>query len=408
MGKWWLLSTAAVLWMASGYVLVRSGTDEVSSVRQSQTPARIVSMAPNLTEILFALGLEPNVVGVTQDSDYPPAARDKPRVGTFWQPSVEAVIATRPDLVVTQTFEQQKDLARRLQRMGYRSLMVDVDTIAGLFDGILAIGEATGAARQAQTLCEDMRTEIDRLATATAGQRRVKVLWVVQREPLRVAGRATFVNEMIELAGGENAIGATLHVYPAIGAEQVIATGPEVIIEPAMLPGSDGPAAKPGPVVLEPIRECPGGSGRTNLRDRWRHRLPAKPPAARRESERLPGVFGRTCSETDKCIHPSRPRTLLFRTSLAAVLLIAILLACSLVGPQEVSLKTAFHGATDRRDTQSGLRDPRAGPHPPGSPGGHGRSGVGRIRRDLPGAASQSRWRTPTSSASPAGRASAR
>ena len=66
----------------------------------------------------------------------------------------------------------------------------------------------------------------------------MKVLWVVQREPLRVAGRDTFVNEMIELAGGENAIGPTLHKYPPIGAEQVIAAGPEVIIEPAMVPGS--------------------------------------------------------------------------------------------------------------------------------------------------------------------------
>ena len=83
-----------------------------------------------------------------------------------------------------------------------------------------------------------MRTEIDRLRAATAGSGRVKVLWVVQREPLRVAGRETFVNEMIELAGGENAIGPTLHIYPAIGAEQVIAAAPEVIIEPAMLPGA--------------------------------------------------------------------------------------------------------------------------------------------------------------------------
>jgi iron complex transport system substrate-binding protein len=236
MRKWWLLSIATVLWMALGYVLAESHADQAPAVRRSQAPVRIVSMAPNLTEILFAIGLGPNVVGVTQDSDYPPAAKDKPRVGTFWQPNIEAIIATRPDLVVTETFEQHRDLARRLQRMGYDSLMVDVDTIRGLYDGILAIGQAAGSARQAQTLCEHMQTQIDRLVAATAGRRRVKVLWVVQREPLRVAGRATFINEMIELAGGENAVGPTLHVYPAIGAEQVIAAAPEVIIEPAMLP----------------------------------------------------------------------------------------------------------------------------------------------------------------------------
>jgi iron complex transport system substrate-binding protein len=238
MSKWWLLSAATGLWMAVGYAMVRSPAVDGPRTGHSHSPARIVSMAPSLTETLFALGLEPNVVGVTQDSDYPPAARDKPRVGTFWQPNIEAVIATRPDLVVTQTFEQQRDLARRLGRMGYNSLMVDVETIDELFDSILVLGQATGTSARAGKLCADMRAEIGRLAAATARARRVKVLWVVQREPLRVAGRATFINEMIELAGGENAIGPTLHIYPAVGAEQVIAARPEVIIEPAMMPGA--------------------------------------------------------------------------------------------------------------------------------------------------------------------------
>jgi len=238
MAKWWLLTAAAALWMACGYALVRSPAAERRAGPSPSIPTRIVSLAPNLTEILFALGLEPSIAGVTQDSDYPPAARDKPKVGTFWQPSIEAVIATRPDLVVTEAFEQQRDLARRLQRIGYRSLAINVETIAGLFDAIATIGAATGEEERAHALCADMRAEIDQLKAKTAAGPRLKVLWVVQREPLRVAGRNTFINEMIELAGGENAIGPTLHIYPAIGAEQVITARPDVIIEPAMLPGT--------------------------------------------------------------------------------------------------------------------------------------------------------------------------
>ncbi len=241
MSRWWFLSAAFVLWMASGSFIVRSPMNEANRNPSARVPRRIVSMAPNLTEILFALGLEPNVVGVTQDSDYPPAARTKPRVGTFWQPNIEAVIATRPDLIVAEAFEQHRDLARRLRRMGYASLVVEVETIAGLFEAITAIGDIAGASRQADTLCADIRAELERFRSVTAGVRPVRVLWVVQREPLRVAGRNTFINEMIELAGGENAIGPTLHVYPAIGAEQVIAARPEVIIEPAMLPGTTDP-----------------------------------------------------------------------------------------------------------------------------------------------------------------------
>jgi iron complex transport system substrate-binding protein len=241
MGKWWLLLAALALWLAGGYLmLLPRQADADTNTRRPSQPARIVSMAPNLTEILFALGLGARIVGVTQDSDYPPTALTKPKVGTFWQPNIEAVIATRPDLVVALAFEQQRDLARRLKRIGYDCLAVEIERIDDLFLAIAAIGEAADAPEQAQELSDQMKAAIHRLQTATAGLPKVKVLWVVQREPLRVAGRDTFVNEMIELAGGENAIGPTLHKYPPIGAEQVIAARPEVIIEPAMVQGPLG------------------------------------------------------------------------------------------------------------------------------------------------------------------------
>jgi iron complex transport system substrate-binding protein len=239
MSKWWLLLAALVLWLAGGYLMLEPRqADAETNTRRLSRPARIVSMAPNLTEILFALELGERIVGVTQDSDYPPAALAKPKVGTFWQPNIEAVIATKPDLVVALAFEQQRDLARRLKRIGYDCLAVEIERIDDLFGAIAAIGKAAEAQDQAQELSNEMKAAIHRLQTATAGLPKVKVLWVVQREPLRVAGRETFVNEMIELAGGENAIGPTLHKYPPIGAEEVIAARPEVIIEPAMLPGA--------------------------------------------------------------------------------------------------------------------------------------------------------------------------
>lgn len=242
MRKWWLLCAALTLWLAGGAALQKPKHAPLpSGADRRQPPARIVSMAPNLTEILFALGLGDRVVGVTQDSDYPAAALDKPRVGTFWQPSIEAVIATRPDLVVTLAFEQHRELSHRLTRRGCPCLTVDIERVEDLFRAITALGETAGVPEQARALSEEIRTYVQRRSQArTAGMTPVKVLWVVQREPLRVAGRDTFVNEMIELAGGENAIGPTLHKYPPVGAEQVIAAGPEVIIEPAMVEGSLG------------------------------------------------------------------------------------------------------------------------------------------------------------------------
>lgn len=205
-----------------------------------ESPGRIVSMAPNLTEILFALGQDEKIVGVTRDSNYPPAAIEKPRVGDFWQVDVEAVIASRPDVVVTLGFERQRNLAHRLGRIGYKSLAVNIEKVDDLFEAIRQIGAATNSMPQAEGLIAQLKDKLSEVGRLVEGREPVKVLWVVQREPLRVAGRDTFVNEIIELAGGENAIGSTVHKYPPVGPEEIIACRADVIIEPAMVKGDLG------------------------------------------------------------------------------------------------------------------------------------------------------------------------
>jgi len=235
MNKWWWLFLIISCWMAAGVAIfgARQGRDR-SGAPLPDRADRIVSLAPNITEILFAIGLGDEIVGVTLDSDYPPDTAEKPKVGTFWQPDIEAVVAARPDLVITLGFEQQQNLADRLKRIGYNSLTVNIEKVSDLFAAIERIGAAAGRRRQANELISRIRTKLQHLASLLGGEAKVRVLWVVQREPLRVAGRDTFVNEMIELAGGENAIGPTVHKYPPIGSEQVIACNADVIIESAM------------------------------------------------------------------------------------------------------------------------------------------------------------------------------
>jgi iron complex transport system substrate-binding protein len=235
MNKWWWLLLIISCWTAAGFAIF--GPHQRQNGGDNPLPRhvdRIVSLAPNLTEILFALELDDKIVGVTLHSDYPPAATKKPKVGGFWQPNVEAVIATKPDLVVTLGFDQQKNIAERLKRIGYSSLTVGIEKVNDLFEAIEKIGAATGKQYRAKELAGDIRKKLNNLSVLVGTNDRIRVLWVVQREPLRVAGRDTFVNEMIELAGGENAIGSTIHKYPPIGAEQVIVCGAEVIIETAM------------------------------------------------------------------------------------------------------------------------------------------------------------------------------
>ncbi len=111
---------------------------------------------------------------------------------------------------------------------------MNIEKVSELFEAIDKIGTATGKQHEANQLVSGIRKKLNGLAALVGTKDKVRVLWVVQREPLRVAGRDTFVNEMIELAGGENAMGPTVYKYPPIGAEQVIASGADVIIEPSM------------------------------------------------------------------------------------------------------------------------------------------------------------------------------
>lgn len=223
-------------WMGAGFAFLgRQGKQDPRRDNPGPPQAdRIVSMAPNLTEILFALGLEDKIVGVTLHCNYPPAAAEKPKIGTFWQPNIESVIAAKPTLVITLGEQQQGSFAERLRRIGYNCLTINIEKVSELFEAIDRIGTATGKQYEAAQLVSGIQKKLDGLATLVNSMDRVRVLWVVQREPLRVAGRDTFANEMIELAGGENAIGPTIYKYPPIGAEQVIASGADVIIEPSM------------------------------------------------------------------------------------------------------------------------------------------------------------------------------
>jgi len=235
MNKWCWLLLIVLCWSAAGYgifgVGVKRGNDGISTKKEFE---RIVSLAPNITEILFALGLGEKVVGVPLYSEYPPETAEKLKVGTFWQPNIEAVIGAKPDLIVTLEIERQKYIAQRLRRIGYTNLTVDIEKVGDLFDAIKKIGDLTGKQIEADKLLSEIKGKLAKISSLGKNEEKLKVLYIVQRKPLRVAGRETFVNEIIELAGGENAIGPTIQKYPPIGSEQVLGSDVDVIIEPSM------------------------------------------------------------------------------------------------------------------------------------------------------------------------------
>ena len=233
--KWTLLITILLLWTGAGILLFgKSSGQESAATSINGTPERIICCAPNLAEIAFALGIGDKLVGVPDSSKHPAAVKDIPKIGSFWTPAIEPIIAKRPDLTITLGFSQQKSLAAGLNSLGHNTLTVNIETIDEFYDAVKAIGAATNTQQQADTLIGDLKHNIDEYSKRMHCDTPPKVLWVVQRQPLRVAGSATFVNDMIELAGGVNAIGNTDYQYPPIGSEQVYALKPDIIIEPAM------------------------------------------------------------------------------------------------------------------------------------------------------------------------------
>jgi iron complex transport system substrate-binding protein len=195
---------------------------------------RVALLSPNLTEIVFALGLGDKVIGVSSDSDWPAEAKTKPKMGSFWQPNVEAILAAKPDLVVCESFLQHKEVAKTLKRAGINVLSLRVESIDELYSAITSIGQAAGCPDKAGQHAAKIKSGLDQIRSKTKSAKKVRVLWAMQPEPIRIAGIKTFINEIIEIAGGQNVIAPTGDQYPSVGTETILTSGAEVIIQTAM------------------------------------------------------------------------------------------------------------------------------------------------------------------------------
>ena len=235
MKKQWLILLIIACLVCSGFIFLCFHSDKQTAIPVfSNAPQRIVSLAPNLTEILFELGLGDKIVAVSNDSDYPPEAAKINTIGTFWQPDVESIIMYKPDLTITLWFQQQQSTAETLSRLGYKVLSLKIETIDELFDAIEKIGISTNHSQQASNLVSDMKYKLTNLREKYNAANKKRVLWVIQAEPFRVAGRKTFINDLIALAGGQNAIGSTLQPYPPVSTEELLACNADIIIQSTM------------------------------------------------------------------------------------------------------------------------------------------------------------------------------
>jgi len=227
--KKWCLATAVVGMMAALLLLSER------YVPTDATPAgkmRIISLAPNVTEMLFALGLGDSVVGVTEGADYPPEAAKIERVGGFASPSIERMLALSPTLVIGEEGAPSA-VVTTLHKADSRSLELRIRNFGELFDAFGKIGEATGTAGRAAEVVAAMRAELAeaaRLYGSVPPAARPRVFVEVWRDPITTAGGPSFIDEAIALAGGVNVAHDVKQAHPTINPEQVVEWNPDVIV----------------------------------------------------------------------------------------------------------------------------------------------------------------------------------
>ena len=209
-------------------------TDDMGrEVNIEETPQRIVSHVPPITEILFALDLDERIVGVSDFCDYPEEARAKPSVGNYFNPSIESIVALNPDLVLT---DGHSDSIQQLDNLGINYLVIDPKDIDDIFEDIELLGNVIGIADRAGKLIDDMKADISSITGRVKDARRVKVFYVIDATDLNnpwTAGPGSFVDSLISLAGGENIASGAVGAWTQFSIEQIISSDPEIIILPA-------------------------------------------------------------------------------------------------------------------------------------------------------------------------------
>ena len=212
--------TAAILlaWLAAGPALA------------AEPPSRIVSLAPNVTELLFAAGAGSKLVGASEWSDYPEAARALPRIGDSFRLDYERILALSPDLVVAWETGTPGDRVERLRGLGLRVVSVGVETLDDIPRAIEELGRLAGTVAEAAAEAAALRRGIEALEAEYGGRAPVTVFVQLDEQPLFTVTVRHLISGMLALCGGRNIFADLPGVAPAVDLEAVLARDPQVIL----------------------------------------------------------------------------------------------------------------------------------------------------------------------------------
>jgi iron complex transport system substrate-binding protein len=248
------------------------------------SPRRVVSLAPSLTDTVLALGEGARLVGVTRYDDAP-EVRSLPRVGGFLDPSPEAVLALRPDLVLWLTDGGAVLAVRRIAELGVPVRAIPVVTVADVFACARLTGKALGTLAAGERLARSLEEAVSSAAARARSLPRVRVLMVIGRDPLVVAGPGSYPDALLAIAGGVNV--AEGRPWPVYSLEKAAAANPDLVVDAAVLEPAEGmarlsaiPAVRAGRVARLPNDDAlrPGPRLPAALEDLLRALHPEAPP----------------------------------------------------------------------------------------------------------------------------------
>ncbi len=191
---------------------------------------RIISLAPSITEIIWALGAGSNLIGRTSACDYPPEVMQVPIIGAFGKPSVEKVISLKPDIVLFVDMED-KSISDYMAKLNLNLHHVKCKNLPDIPEAIMEIGRLIGKEQEAQKLATTIIEDIEKIKRETAQlENKPRVYVEIWNDPLTTVGRKSFINELITIAGGSNIAGNIENDYFQVSSEWVIKENPDIIL----------------------------------------------------------------------------------------------------------------------------------------------------------------------------------
>lgn len=210
-----------------GKVIVDDFND---TIRVGAPATRIVSLNPTTTEILFAIGAGSKLVGRTKWDSWPDSAKYVPDVGDALRPNVEAVLAKKPDLVLLYASNDNRTAAKQLQASGVKVLAMKVDSIVEFERSTEILGMLTGERERAKNVVDSVRATLERVRQATASLPKTAVFFHTWEKPIITIGKDSFLNELVEIAGGRNVYADLAAVSPIVTMEDIVKRNPDVAL----------------------------------------------------------------------------------------------------------------------------------------------------------------------------------